>query len=76
MCRKNEYNLLMGAIGSDQSRHGGDFAKKKHHFDDFVKKKWSFGRLFDENMKISPSVYRCGNLFVDYAATIHRCCQL
>ena len=56
--RKNEYKLLMGRFGSDQSRHVDDFGAKKHNFDDFDIKKASFGRLFDEK-----SGY--GHLFID-----------
>ena len=48
ICRRNEYNLLMGPFGSDQSRHVDDFGVKNHNFDDFDAKKASFGHLFDE----------------------------
>ena len=40
-CR-NEYKLLMGPFGSDQSRHVDDFGAKKNNVDDFVAKKSSF----------------------------------
>ena len=29
ICRRNEYKLLMGPFGSDQSRHVDDFGAKK-----------------------------------------------
>ena len=29
ICRRNEYKLLMGPFGSDQSRHVDDFGEKK-----------------------------------------------
>ena len=58
ICCRNEYKLLMGPFGSDQSRHVNDFGAKNHNFDDFDGKNASFGRLFDEK-----SGY--GHLFID-----------
>ena len=58
MCRKNEYKLLMGPFGPDQSRHVDDFGAKKHNFDDFDANMSSFGRLFDEKRGY-------GHLFID-----------
>ena len=58
VCRRNEYKLLMGPFGSDQSRHVDDFGAKNHNFDDFDAKKASFGRLFDEKRGY-------GHLFID-----------
>ena len=63
--RKNNCNLLMGPVGSDQSRHVDGFGAKKHHFDDFVAKESSFGRLFGEKMKIWASIYGWRFLFID-----------
>ena len=40
----NEYHLLMGTFGSDQSRHVDDFGVKKRNVDDFVARKSSFRR--------------------------------
>ena len=39
ICSRNEYNLLMGPLGSDQSRHVDDFGAKHHNFDDLDAKK-------------------------------------
>ena len=57
-CRRNEYNLLMGPFGSDQSRHVDDFGAKNYNFDDFDANTSSFGRLFDEQTGY-------GHLFID-----------
>ena len=38
MCVKNEYILLMGPYGSDQSCRVDDFGSKKHDVDDFLAK--------------------------------------
>ena len=46
ICRRNEYKLLMGPFGSDQSRHVDDFGAKESNVDDFVAKKSSFQRFF------------------------------
>ena len=51
ICRRNEYKLLMGPFGSDQSRHVDDFGAKKRNFDDSVAKKLSFGGLSAKQMK-------------------------
>ena len=56
--RRNEYNLLMGPFGPDQSRHVDDFGAKNHNVDDFDANKVSFGRLFDEKRGY-------GHLFID-----------
>ena len=58
ICRRNEYKLLMGPFGSDQSRHVDDFGAKKHNFDDFDVNMPLFGQLFDEKRC-------CGHLFID-----------
>ena len=42
ICRRNEYKLLMGPFGSDQSRHVDDFGAKKSNLDDLVANKSSF----------------------------------
>ena len=52
MCRKNEYKLLMGPFGSDQSRHVDDVGTKKSNLDDFVAKKSSFQRLFVKQIRM------------------------
>ena len=49
ICRRNEYKLLMGPFGSDQSRHVDDFGAKNHNFDDFDAKK-SAGRTVREGV--------------------------
>ena len=60
ICGENEYNLLMGPFGSDQSRHVDDFGAKKRNFDDFGKENSYFGPLFGAKMKIlRASGHRC-----------------
>ena len=58
ICRENEYKLLMGRFGSDQSRHVDAFGAKNHNFDDLDAQKASFGRLFDKKRGN-------GHLFID-----------